>query len=316
MVARREVMAMVDGDQWREYDLRALTMISSARYDAELMCAAHSKGVRALLRVETDVSDIQDQESMDDWVVYSSHAVTHKFLDGVQIDLSEGCLVNQTCITRVASMIERLKGLETTSVTVALALPWSPTAIDGRMRDVSAIIQLADIVIVEASDMRRNVFDRCIASSSTPSAQIGVGLQHYLDQGVAPSHVVLALPWYGLDYPCVSLDASPAAVCVLTPLASALTPCGDGAAYRVDLSQVFSSNSTASAVWDVATETWFNTYHLDDGSLRQIWYDDLQSLSRKFQIAKRMGLGGIGVLSIPPIHAELQTNLLRSAWQL
>jgi len=127
--------------------------------------------------------------------------------------------------------------------------------------------------------------------------------------------MVLAMPWYGLDFECSSNSSDAGAVCELSPLASTTAPCTDGAAHRVDLSQVFSSNESLNAVWDVTSETWFATYRTTQGTVRQLWYDDMQSLSRKFQIGRQLGLGGVAVTAIPKTHPEVQTNLLRSTWQ-
>jgi len=313
---QREVVAVAHSDEWKGYDLRALTTISIGHYDADLLCEAHTQGVRVLLRADADDGDVLDDQSMALWQEVQLHAVTHKFVDGVHVTLADSCVTNSSCLMRVAAMMRGLKSRDS-GVMTAVTVPWSPMGVDGRIHNVAAVAKEADIVIVAATDMRRAVYDRCIASSHTSSALIVVGVGQYMDLGVSPSAIVLGLPWYGLDYPCannVSANADSLQLCALTPVPAWRAPCSDANAFRVDLSEAIRSNLTgvANGVWDPVTETWYATYQRLDGSVRQVWYDDTSSLTRKFQIARRMALAGIAVLNMPKNTPELQSNILKS----
>jgi len=312
----REVVAIAHNEEWKGYDLTSLSTVSIGHYDAELLCQAHAKGVKVVLRADVDDSDILDDESVTGWLDAQYHAATHKFVDGIHVMVSEGCLTNSSCLIRVGHMIHSLKSRDN-GIVVAVTVPWAPTAIDGRIHNTAALAKDADIVIVAATDMRRAVYDRCVASSHTSKSLISSGIGQYVDMGIDPATLVLGLPWYGLDYPCannVSSNADSLQLCALTPVPAWNAPCSDANAFRVDLSEAIRSNLTgvANGAWDPVTETWFATYQRLDGSVRQVWYDDTSSLNRKFQIAKRMGLGGIAVLSMPKTNPELQSNILKS----
>jgi len=306
----KEVVAIVKGDEWNGYDMHALTTIATERYDAELLCRAHSQGVRVLLRASIDLGDVSSAEAMTTWAQDQLHVVSHKFVDGVHVVLSEDCMVRETCVASAAEMIRRVKTVDS-GIFVAVNVPWSPAAIDGHIHNMTPLGEESDIVIVTVEEVRRHIFDRCVASSHTPSSLVAVGMSQHVDLGMAPQKMILGLPWYGLDYPCVNNVTN--GICEITPNPSSRAPCSDGSAYRVDLSELFRSNqSLSNASWDPITESWYATYQRTDGTFRQVWYDDTSSLAKKFQMIRRLSAGGIAVLSIPKIHPEVQFNLLKS----
>jgi spore germination protein YaaH len=106
-------------------------------------------------------------------------------------------------------------------------------------------------------------------------------LRWYLDAGVPASKLLLGVPYYGYDWPVVS-DAPRA---VATDRATART-------YSV----VASWLPGRTRQW---SEPYLNPWIAYQGSSwRQVWYDDAESLGHKYQLAKDLGLAGIGMWAL------------------
>ena len=106
-------------------------------------------------------------------------------------------------------------------------------------------------------------------------------LRWYLDAGAPAAKLLLGVPYYGYDWPVVS-DAPRAAA---TDRATART-------YSV----VASWLPARTRQW---SETYLNPWVAYQGSSwRQVWYDDAESLGHKYQLAKDLGLAGIGMWAL------------------
>lgn len=106
-------------------------------------------------------------------------------------------------------------------------------------------------------------------------------LRWYLDQGVPPSRLLMGVPYYGFDWPVVS-DASGAAT---TGKAAART-----------YSAVMSMLPTRTRQWSDAFLNPWIAY--SNGNWQQLWYDDAESLTYKYQLAKDLGIAGIGMWAL------------------
>ncbi len=106
-------------------------------------------------------------------------------------------------------------------------------------------------------------------------------LRWYLDEGVPPSRLVMGVPYYGFDWPVVSE----------VPRAAAT----DRAISRT-YSAVAAMLATRQRQW---SETYLNPWiAYMVANWRQIWYDDAESLEYKYQLAKDLGIAGIGMWAL------------------
>lgn len=77
-------------------------------------------------------------------------------------------------------------------------------------------------------------------------------------------------------------------------------PCSDAAGRERCYGELYNQlvvqqNTTTGRQYDDLLQSpWFN-YVDAQGTVHQVWYDDPQSLSVKFAMAKSLGLGGVGV---------------------
>ncbi|KAH8054868.1 hypothetical protein JL720_14391 [Aureococcus anophagefferens] len=98
--------------------------------------------------------------------------------------------------------------------------------------------------------------------------------------------LVLAVPWYGREYPCVAGTAKDARYCPIAAAPWRDANCTDAKANAVDFSSM--PAKTAASVDGAHTDaileqSWMNFVD-KDGNVSQLWYDDLASLEAKYRI--------------------------------
>ena len=55
-------------------------------------------------------------------------------------------------------------------------------------------------------DERSQIYGRCIAGANSTAETTSAGLQSYLDLGIGAEQLVMGLPWYGYNYPCLNIS--------------------------------------------------------------------------------------------------------------
>ena len=93
--------------------------------------------------------------------------------------------------------------------------------------------------------------------------------------------LILGLPYYGYDWPVTS-----------SIINSSTT--GAGTARTYSSCQTFSNNYNSN--WNTLSSSLWIPYN--DNNWQQIWYDDSLSLSIKYEYAKNMDLGGVGIWAL------------------
>ena len=107
-------------------------------------------------------------------------------------------------------------------------------------------------------------------------------VQDYLDKvDNQLDKLILGLPYYGYDWP------------VTSALMNATTT-GSGTARTYNSCQSFLNNYNSN--WNTLSNS--NWIPYNDNNWQQIWYDDSLSLSIKYEYAKNMDLGGVGIWAL------------------
>ena len=107
-------------------------------------------------------------------------------------------------------------------------------------------------------------------------------VQDYIDKvGNQLDKVILGLPYYGYDWP------------VTSSLMNATTSAA-GIARTYSSCQAFLNNYNSN--WNTLSNS--NWIPYNDSNWQQIWYDDSLSLSIKYDYAKNMNLGGVGIWAL------------------
>ena len=287
--------------QWRRYDWSRLTTVALWEFldsSAELYCYAKSKRVRVVVPASPEVAVYggTNESAKAAWTAGVAETVRRYFADGVNMDTEDAIAPgNRTSRDGLTDMVKRVREALPEGAVVGYDVGWMP-GIDGRFYDVAGIAEHADYLLIMAYDMASYIFGACLATPNSPPPQVLQGVLNYLAL-VDPSQLVLAVPWYGREYPCVSGTAKEARYCPIAAAPWRDANCTDAKANAVDFSSM--PAKTAASVDGAHTDaileqSWMNFVD-KDGNVSQLWYDDLASLEAKYRIVKDKGLRGVGV---------------------
>jgi len=125
------------------------------------------------------------------------------------------------------------------------------------------------------------------------SKNLNWSVNDHLYYGVSQSKLILGLPFYGYDWP-VSGESEGASTT------------GTGSARTYTVVQDLIAEHSPTINYNTEAEcAWFNYY---DGGQRQLWFDNLTSLERKFDYIFDRDLGGLGIWAYgyQGIYTELE----------
>jgi di-N-acetylchitobiase len=302
---QREVMGW-GARGWTGYDWDTLTMIAHTD-TPEMICTAHKHQVRVLLGARMNFSEILNGSARAEWIRSSITEVRARFADGLYLDYEkplergQGQLISAlTSFVREAGVALRSQ-MPTAKLVVATA--WSPDDIDGRDYDYVGLSEAADYLFVMNYDTRSAIYGRCIASANAPLSKMQRGVERHFDIGVAPNKLILGLPWYGYDYPCLVGTRPDALFCPIAEVPFRGVNCSDAAGrerpYAAIMAQIGQGNMSSPLRWDDSTQSPFFNYIGADGTVHQQWFDSPESLGLKYALASERRLKGVGFYATP-----------------
>jgi len=277
---------------------RMTTVCLAGWMDAELVTLAHSHDVKVVFISNYPKEHLLNNTFMAEWVKDQVAFAKKNDLDGINFDfeqpLDEG---SPESIAYTKAMKDTVDAFhrELPGSQVSIDLAWAPGGIDGRYYDYLGLSLAADLVFVMGYDEQSQMWNSgpCRALANSPLTNTFAGVREYLRLGVPASKLVLGVPWYGYRYPCLNLTADN--VCTIEEVPFRGCNCSDAAGRQFTYPEIldFLQLSDEGRKWDWASGTPTFNYR-QDGQDYQVWYDDPQSLSIKYQIAKMMGLKGTG----------------------
>ena len=233
---------------------------------------------------------------MQVWIEERLNAVQTQFADGLNIDI-EGPTQNGTnqsvWLTQLVQDTHQAFKTANEDYQVTFDVAWSPNCIDERCYDYASIVAATDFVVIMAYDERSQIFGACTASANSALPTTASGIQAYLDLGISPDKLVLGLPWYGYDYPCLSL--SEGLICDIRKVPFRDAECSDAAGSQRPYHDIRTliRSTTAFVQWNASLESPFFNYKASSGEYHQVWYDNTESLSLKYIYAAKHGLRGL-----------------------
>eukprot|EP01064_Diplonema_japonicum_P002610 TRINITY_DN1165_c8_g1_i1.p1 TRINITY_DN1165_c8_g1~~TRINITY_DN1165_c8_g1_i1.p1 ORF type:complete len:408 (+),score=51.13 TRINITY_DN1165_c8_g1_i1:64-1224(+) len=277
------------------------TMAWSTGSDA--MCTAHKHGARVIAgALGFDLKILgSNSTAREEYVANTVAMVKAKFLDGVTFDFESPLPPHSqeaATYVQIINMTTIALHREVPGSQVSVCVAWSPFNIDGRFYDILGFSDVADLLYVMMYDTRSQIFEQCIAAPNAALPLVQHGMQQYLSLGVPASKLILGLPWYGYDYPCVGAEPSDY-YCKIPLVPFRGVNCSDAAGSEVPFETymgiVNAGNTTTGGVqWATDTATpWFNYRH-SDGTIHQMWIDTPRSLEGKYEVAAKLGLRGTG----------------------
>uniref|UniRef100_A0A3Q3WAZ3 Di-N-acetylchitobiase n=1 Tax=Mola mola TaxID=94237 RepID=A0A3Q3WAZ3_MOLML len=289
----------VGGNTWKSYNWSMVTTLAVfGKYDADLMCYAHSKGVRVVLKGDVPLSYVVDPKNRTMWITEKVNLAKTQFMDGINIDIEqpveEGSPEYHALTALVKETTEAFHR-EIPGSQVSFDVAWSPNCIDKRCYDYAAIADSCDLLFVMSYDEQSQIMGDCIAIANAPLSQTLNAYDQYLNLKIDPKKLIMGLPWYGYDYPCLSISQE--GICTIDKVPFRGAPCSDAAGkqktYKWIMKQV--NVSLSGRLWDKNQQAPYFNYEAANGQIHQVWYDDPQSICPKAKYVKAAGLRGIGM---------------------
>ena len=114
--------------------------------------------------------------------------------------------------------------------------------------------------------------------------------------------LVIALPWYGRDYPCISFNEKKNDLCVIRYVPWRGINCTDGASREHDYSAIVKTylpQKIGEVKYDdISKSPHFQYKDKKTSVTHQMWYDDPRSLKLKYEYVLKLKLRGLGYFGI------------------
>uniref|UniRef100_A0A8D0E4A2 Di-N-acetylchitobiase n=1 Tax=Salvator merianae TaxID=96440 RepID=A0A8D0E4A2_SALMN len=288
----------VGGKDWKFYDWSQITtVVTFGKYDPELMCFAHSKGARVVLKGDTSVKKMVDPVVRAAWINQQVDLAKRQYMDGINLDIEQHVMYSSAeyyALTNLVKEATEAFHKEIPGSQVTFDVPWTPDYID-RCYNYSGITHACDFIFVMSYDEQSERWSNCIVGANAPYNRTLTGYNNYIRLGINPKKLVMGVPWYGYDYTCLSLSMTH--VCSFAKIPFGGPPCSDAAGrqvpYKIIMKQI--NNSLSGILWDQEEKAPYFEYKDSHGALHQVWFDNPRSISLKAAFVKERGLRGIGM---------------------
>ncbi|RLN58819.1 hypothetical protein BBJ29_004199 [Phytophthora kernoviae] len=295
--------------------LKAVLTTVAWNEDKELLCHAHNKGVKVVVKHNfDDVEQLCNATARRDWIQATYNMIVENYADGVNID-TEKAMHEPTsrCLTLLVQELRRELELHplTRNSQITFDVPWAPRGVDGRYYPWRELAGAVDFLFVMSYDMRSQVYDACVAGANSPLALVKQGLQEFLlGYGIASEKLVLGVPWYGYNYSCQSTGSVDDVSCQIHPVPFFGAPCSDAAGGQIDYSEIRRLVKRHGLVeyWDPMSESPFVWYSPEGPPRSQIWFDNPQSLQKKYQLVREFDLRGVGMWNADSLDYSTNTT--------
>eukprot|EP00057_Strongylocentrotus_purpuratus_P029367 XP_011683841.1 PREDICTED: di-N-acetylchitobiase-like [Strongylocentrotus purpuratus] len=302
-----------NGANWRDYFWDNITTVAvQDGFDPQMMCHAHSKGVRIVVWGSFSVQTLFNESARNAWVERTLNYAVGNFTDGYNIDFEMPLLKSQAHV--LTALVKQIRDA------FKKALPYSKVTFDsafspdctffGRCFDYRSIGEIVDYILIMAYDELDLVGLKAMANA--PLNITTQGVDDFIKAGVPPAKLVLANPWYGYNFPCTLLTKN------------------DTCNYKLGtwkqqgygtIMELLANNSTTGRKWSEEYQSpYFDYKDSETGQTHQIWYDDPTSLTLRFKMAKNKQLYGVSVFQADCLDystnqkAVIETNAMWDAF--
>jgi spore germination protein YaaH len=252
----------------------------------DLVRRAKSENVKVYLTLKCfDSANIEKISTSDDsqktLIANALYFVNSKALDGINIDFEYVGTPTEAVrngFTRfITNLNDELKRqVPNTMLTVDTYLV---SGSEKGLFDVPQVAKNSDALVIMGYDMHTPLGGPGPVSAMGGATNIIGYVQNYLEQ-VDASKLILAVPYYGYDWP--QNVASPSADMVkILPYA-----------------QVAQQSQNLQLVWDDTSETPSFTYNDTSGQPRVVHFDNVRSLGIKYDFINRKNLKGVGIWAL------------------
>jgi spore germination protein YaaH len=217
------------------------------------------------------------------------NAVQARNADGINLDFEGVSSTHKTALTtfvkRIAdSLHTRIPGAE---LTIAMpAVDWGGTW------DLPALNPYVDLFIVMGYDYyyggspTAGPTDPLYAFESPTSINYSKTVTYYLNGGVTPSKLLMAVPYYGFQWQTSALT-----------IPSSTLATGTSKTYATVMNNSTGFYSNANKYWEPNSLS--NYWSFNSAGLNyQCWVDDVRAMGRRFDLINIRDIGGIGIWAL------------------
>lgn len=247
---------------------------------------AKAQGLKVYLTIKSfDNSNIEKISNNDDsqkaLIANAVYLVNSKNMDGINIDFeytgqSSDNLRNgfTRFITNLNTELKRQVPNSVLTIDTYLV-----SGSEKGLFDLTLLSQNSDAFVVMGYDMHTPLGAPGPISAMGGDTNIVGYIQNYLEQ-VDAGKLILAVPYYGYDWPQNSATGSASDVKIL-PYA-----------------EIADASKNLQLSWDDTSETPYFTYKDDSGSQRIVHFDNVRSLGIKYDYINRKNLRGVGIWAL------------------
>jgi hypothetical protein len=186
-----------EGGNWSDFAWDNLTTVAVASRlpTAAEVCLAHSHSARVvILSGATPPPDATNRTAQIDGLVAT---VAAHGLDGVNLDIERWSGSRDLLTEYVKELAVALRA-RIAQAQLSFDLGIAPDA-QAKAYDHKALSRHLDFIVPMAYDEN---WGSLIPKANSPVAALAESVKQYNAMGVGPDHLVLALPWYGTEWPC------------------------------------------------------------------------------------------------------------------
>ena len=301
-VPDKEVLGfVVSKNNWSRYNWTYITTLAMfTDLPSDLMCYAHQKGVRVVMSGNFPIANLSNQTARTSWIETQLKKVQENFADGINIDIEDPTrngTDDSKLLTQFVSEVYKAFKSANSAYQVTFDIPWSPNCIDGRCYEFDKLVQVTDFLVIMAYDERSQIYGDCIAFANSGYSTTSNGISAYKKLGIQSNRLVLGQPWYGYKYPCIELDDDH--VCKIRKVPFRGVECSDAAGTEIPyyIIRELIRNYTAIVRHNEDENVPFFDYKLK-GQEYQVWFDEPDSLSLKFKLARNQKLRGLAFWNV------------------
>ncbi|XP_067894120.1 di-N-acetylchitobiase-like [Heterodontus francisci] len=249
------------------------------------------------LSEEINIQKLTDSAYNNKWLAGILDRIKALHLDGIHLeqwDVVAKESAKYHALSQLTNKTVQTFHREIPGSQVTFNVPWSPDCKDGRCFNYAAIANSCDFLFVSAFDMNSQMWDECFAKPNSPYHKTLSGLYAYINLGIDSRKLVMGIPWYGYDFPCLRFYEPGRCELQKSPFRGA--PCsakvGRQTTYK-DIMQLLPRSITG-RYWDDDYKSPYYVYRVNN-KYHEVWYDDPESISLKSSILKKLKLRGIGM---------------------
>jgi di-N-acetylchitobiase len=326
------------------YNWTHITTVAWASSDA-LMCRAHQNGARAILAAPSfNLTEIVAERKknasemyyISEWVASTIRMVQARHRDGVVFDyespMAAGSSEGQAYVDLIKATRDEFHKQQPYPLQVTTCVAWSPDGIDGRNFPHAQLADASDLLYVMDYDTQSQITEGpCIANANAPYFGMIKGIERYLalEGSIDPKKLVLGVPWYGYQYPCLEGTLPGARYCPIPQVPFRGINCSDAAGHEVPYSHILrmyyemdekERNATGGGIRrdEYMDASFLNTRVQNNNdsttTVFQFWFDDPISLRNKFEWVAKRGIGGVGPFTFDYLDPVMQPEESKAMW--